>query len=572
MTLRASSYNPPIKSKGMFRSLTRKSFQQYKLLPIGIFVILLIQASPFFTRVSPTITYDLATKWNTQLGNYVIGTVEVLSSLVNAVFLFSYLHKKNRNHFFHSIPCTRDQLFLSSYSSGLLFYALPWFLVTGFSATIIWFLKGDNIFLFTSFLTVSVYRLFLYITFYSFSVMGMVLSGRSFFGILSAIFAASFLPVIEALLKTAAEPLLFGLVIGLDVHTGLLSPFSLLSPIFSGELHFRKALLNGGVFTLASLLLSFLALLLHRKRQEEAIGKSLVFPSVLSLLQVFLTLVFSFILEALIILVSADSLSVLVLIPLSIPAFFLARMLLMRTRKVFQKKALLGCLGYVFVLSAFLLTLRFDLLGIVHKVPEADRVQSVSISPDYEIEITSQTSQDIQDVISIHEAALAKISGLKDVQDQYDYTLIPLHISYTVKEGKTLNRTYYLSPKDTHAASKEMISLLNHYFRQADRLDQLLQTMQGNVTNIKFVAENTKWVGLSTLQQQELFRLLRQDMVSGAIDPLSLYIVYGETEAETDKHIRLYTSLLDYDLYIPADATATLDFLAAIEGETFPGK
>ncbi len=53
--------------------------------------------------------------------------ITVVGATLCGIFAFSYLYKKNRVDFYHSIPVRREKLFLVSYLNGLLIYIVPYF-------------------------------------------------------------------------------------------------------------------------------------------------------------------------------------------------------------------------------------------------------------------------------------------------------------------------------------------------------------------------------------------------------------------------------------------------------------
>ena len=535
------------------RGLIRKLLGQYWLLALGLLIVLTWQTIGILTYY---VDHSRPVKLETVLEELAVGAIEIYASVVVSVLVFSYLHNKRKSCFFQSIPCTRDQLFLCSYGSGIALYALPLLLSTVFGILNLLLLKSSV--LIPALLQASAYRLFVYLTFFAFATMGMVLSGRTFFGILTALLLSLCFPFAELLLRACGESLLYGIPASSDMTTVILSPFNL---YFPNEVD----LITGGIYAASSLLLAFTAMLIHRRRKEERVGDSLVFTFILSVLQVFLTLLFSLLLAALVLLVSMEDRTIPLLVPLSVPSFFLARMLLLRSKKVFQKKAILGCIIYVLALGGLFLSLKADLFGIIRKIPDADRVQEVRISLD-SMSYTSQDAQDIEEIIELHSRILQERTALvEEVGDNYYYTdyytdYYTLHITYTMEKGKTIIRRYTFSPLEEAPVSCKFAEDSKAYFRQDHWVQKKLQTYREQFTAVSFYEKKSEtYLYLSTLQTQTFYRCLEEDLSTG-IDPLFLFGFF-DYDSMNDDWISVE---LDFDkgfIYIPPYATATTAFL-----------
>ena len=554
--------------------LIRKKLSQFWLLFSAIFVVLFVQSFEIRSQIATTSSEKLMQEWAYLLESYARGSTEIYTSVAVAALLFSYLHHKRASSFFHSIPCTRDDLYLGNYISGILFYTAPWLLTTVIRAIGIYFLKEGDLFFFSTFLKASLYRLCLYITFFGFATLGMVLSGRTFFGALVTFLLIVIIPLVEIAFLLVGDSFLFGVPTGSNFFTGIFSPLCLYWPDFGYQESLSVELTKSFVYVAVSVLLSYVALRLHRKRKEEYVGQSLVFPSMLSIAQIPLTFILSLLCLIPIVLVIAlgtDDFYVHCLIPGSVPAFFFARMLLLRSRKVFQKKAFVGCTIYVLVLCAAIFAFQFDVFGIVRKVPEAGQIKEIHISLEgMNMDLSAKDPQDIEKIRSIHQTILHERSSLEEV-DSYDYDNYSLNISYELEKGRRIERHYTLSCEETHKASAEIYEATVAIYYQEDHVAKQLQLLREETVSISFTggkitSSTLSDITLSTLEQQTFFRLLEEDLRKG-IDPLFLYCRYGE-----GKCVRLATSSTNdvRHLYLPDEATSTLAFLEEIRERVFP--
>lgn len=557
-------------------TLLRKNLSLYILLSLGIFLLLLYPAY-FMLRLLSTVPHvSLLEKFYDLINDHATGLPEVLSSLVAALCVFSYLHNKKRSTFFHSLPCSRNNLFLSSYASGLLLYFLPWLLITAFCAIYIPSVHRDGCRFFTDFLQYSAYRLLLYVVFYSVSVFAMVLCGRGFFGVLSAVALPLILPITEFFILSAVSPSLYGYGIFLDVIepvTFNLSPFKLLmtSPAYHSGLAIPWE--EAGLFAAGGILLSCLALKLHGIRKEEGVGQTIVFPVVLSVLQYLLTFLASWFLMFLFVILFTKTLmvievfSVYSLLVFGIPAFFLIRMLLLRTPKVFQKKALFACGIYLLCLGAVLFSFRVDLFGIVRKIPEADQVQQVQVSLSSGLAFDSHDPKDIEALIDLQKMLLASQEGLKENLDSGSYDSYVISLTYTIEGEKTMKRQYSLPSSYVNPTAARVQEEILAYFRHEDRYTKQLRKLQEEAKTLSFKRNHTNWYFLSPSQQQDFFQALEEEILNGS-DPLFLFEGWG---LDSRKQIRLHTADGDtITLTLPPDTTNALAFLEHIEQETNP--
>ncbi len=541
-------------------ALIRKHLSQHWLLFLGIILILLVQVSEILVTVFSTLPADFLGDWAYLIETYAIGTMELISATVISTLVFSYLHQKKRNSFFLSLPTTKDDLFLSSYIGGFLFYVLPWLLTTVISSLCIFHFRTSYPIVFINFVKASIYRLCQFIAFFSFATLGMVLSGRTFFGILTALMIALILPATELLFVSIAEIMLFGVTTTADPVTFLLSPFMLFSPQWGYRESMSVSIWKGVIYASACLLMTYGTMLIHRKRSEERVGQSILFSSLRGIAQWFLTLIFSLLLLAPIGLVAED-LPVYALLITSAIGFFLARMLLLRSRKVFQKKAFISYGIYVVVFTAFLLTFQFDLFGIEKKIPKEEKIREATVSL-RDMEYTSQDPEDIQAVLAIHQTVLQHQDSLENAMNASVDDFRTLNINYTLN-NRTFQRTYYLYSDDTHA-DLVITESVEAFLRKDKTVEKQLQKLVAETTSVSFVSDNHDRIYLSTLQQQEFFQLLQQDITSGS-DPLFLY---NNKWGGDGISVRLDSSSAPTVLYITEEIPNVHNLLKSIEKET----
>ena len=122
--------------------------------------------------------------------------------------------------------------------------------------------------------------------------------------------------------------------------------------------------------------------------------------------------------------------------------FFTCRMLLKRTIRVFQPKVLLAFAVVCVVFAGSMVMTAVDPLGVTRRVPEADQVANVYISPSQynysnsEI-LRTEDPEDVEKALALHEAILAGEAEAGVLEDT-----VNVCIAYTLRGGQTVRRYY----------------------------------------------------------------------------------------------------------------------------------
>ncbi len=557
MTSRASSYK---------RGVIRRNLGRFWLLSVWVGAVLLSRTTgslPILPEGFGLTHEDLYNTWTDIMIPLARGFWPFLMSFVIAACVFSYLHNKRANCFFHSLPLRRNDLFLGSFLSGLAIYSLPMLLHVVLTLPQLLITHSHCTDFLTAYLRAMAYHMLLFFLCYSIATFAMVLSGRVFFGVIAALLLHVIFPVTESLLRSILNPWLFGLGFSAmeDPYTICLAPLIYLRNQLSDSA-FDLPWAAMGIYSGAALLLNGLSLWLHRRRQEEQVGQSFVFPTVLSVLRYLLSLLLGYVFCCLCLLITggdpetAGGYGVLIC---SVPAFFLIQMLLHRTPKVWGKKNFLACGIYALALTALLLTFQLDLTGLVGRVPEAERVKEITITFD-DMTYTTTDPQAIEDIIAIHREILCKKEVLQEETYNGAYSFFDLGLTYTMERGGTLRRSYPLySPIYNKPASMAVHTDLLQFFREGDRAVDQLRQLFDTTGNAELRMGKKDWFMLSTLQKQQLFAALEQDMKNG-MEPM--IILHTQTNT-TGYDLRLQRTDTRFYHYIdlPYSATATRAFL-----------
>lgn len=234
----------------------------------------------------------------------------------------------------------------------------------------------------------------------------------------------------------------------------------------------------------AGVLLLLGALWLYRRRKLECAGDFLAIRGLCPVFALIFTLMVGTFFQE----ISAGIL----LLPGLVIGWFTSLMLLERTGRVFKKKNFLrgGALIGIFLLT--LAISAWDPLGIEEWVPEAEKVESVSIYEGHysytgkkEI-LLLEEQEDVETVIGIHRDCLERWLNHTDsyyrIGNDIVFTVgnedsIPLTISYQLKNGRIVSRYYYIRGEENYQQ-------LNRWLSQPEAVLGEL------VTEAEFLAQN----------------------------------------------------------------------------------
>ena len=542
------------------RSLIRKNFSRHWLLLLAVciyflaFTLTTIQSLTFNKELFIDIYGDiplqtLQDRWQDEMFSGTLGILELIFATLAALCTFSYLHKKKEEHFCRSLPTKTENLFRSGLLSGILFYGIPWLVVTVISAPILYFVGDCMGFILWTYLASMIFRLGLYLIAYSVAVLGSVLSGRRFFALILTYLLHIQFPMLEEVCYLILENNLWGISSERTYFSDMFSPCIGMMDKLSSATNIPWGAL--GIYTVFALLLMGLAGFLHRKRKADNAEQNLVFSALLVWFQILLTLLLSYAIADILadaeLILSYDRPLAFPCLLLSPIAFFLGRMLLLRSRKVFQKKAFLQCGIIASCFLLLILVFQYDLLYIVHRVPNPNSVEELTVTVNG-MPFTTDNPLDIRDFTDIHR----QITDAENVQTRDDveqslYFVLPydfvigdtpayyslwyrVDITYDLG-NRTIKRSYNLEPSEQEV--KDIWESLDNYFRKGTRAKRQISLLYPNIDHISLsqpiweqnpdTLDGPQYV-LSTAQTTALYKALLKDGQKGT----SLMIPYGD--------------------------------------------
>ena len=476
----------------------------------------------------------------------------VAAALCCAGYAFDFLHKKKSCHYFHSLPLNRKTLFCSAFLSGVLVFLLPLLFSALFGTLLITLRMTRVLFLLRLHWECMAYILCQFLVFYAIAVLSMVLCGRNLHSILTYLCLNFLIPVVCTLLSALIAPCMYGIeepVLGYgDRFAPVLGWFEV-EPFT--RIYDSSGVLTSGVWKLPWIytglcvlcggLLVWLSYRIFRRAMAEHAEQGIAIPSFHGPLSYFLTLALGYALTAILLLtfhnddISDANLTVLVTVMLlcSLPCFFLMEMLLKRTKKVFTLRNVgrFGC--YVAFILIFVLCFSTDLFGIVRKVPEAEKVESVQISfatRDYSVE----DAENIEAIRSLHQQFIDARDALEEEEGSFGEIFIP-RITYTLKNGRTVERNYVINLNSKNPEVKALSENIRAYFSTTESNLRYIDEMMKDVVNVEvcipYLFRTTFSESSKTLTAKQRISLVEAMKSDARAGNFSLFLYRAEREA-----------------------------------------
>ena len=475
----------------------------------------------------------------------VFSFVNLFYAMICAQLLFGDLFRSRLCNALHGLPIRREGWFAIHLVAGLLFSAVPvaaagliFLAVLGsfWSAALLWMLALMVEFLF----------------FYAVAILSMMLVGNRFAAVVVYTILNFLSGIVLWLFYSLYQPHLYGFVLNE-------TPFIRLCPAVwltlydwfacngvTGRVLIREGwgylAICGGI----ALAILGLSLVLYRKRALEKAGDFIVFKPTEPIFLVLYTFsagatfhLFSNVF------IGDDVEFIFLIIGLAI-GFFTGLMLLERRVRVFRLKtfARFGILLAVFGLT-LLLTI-FDPLGVTRWVPEEKDVQWVSLdyysSEDLE-EHAICDEEVIRQVISIHQHGVDHPEESNNGKSD-----IFVHLSYKLKNGRLVQRQYYIDYNTPAATTMESILsrpevIFGAQFVTADALAEQLSTAEIENTG-KYNADGSYYEPTIITDRQQL-KSLAEALIADALAG-NLCQHWEFTRVYSEKHY-IYISTRQFD-------------------------
>ena len=432
MKLRTSFFNPTVFKKDLTRFAPT-----WALYTVGLFMMMAICLdAPSDYRKAESIVDTLSLMAGFNLG----------FALLNGQLLFGDLFNSRHVNALHAMPLRRECWYFTHVVSGIAFSFVPNLVMalvaslmmgTGWMVPFWWLLA----------VTLQ------YICFFGLAVLSALCVGNRFAMVLVYGIINFLSLIVYWFYSSIYEPLLYGVV----ADANLFNRFCPVTRLV--DMGYEMVVINGNLEISAIRTVEFgegwgylgicaavgvaalaLSLMLYRRRKLESAGD---FMAVRALEPVFLGLYTISMASYFWGIGDLFDIGQYIFLALGvIIGFFTCRMLLKRTIRVFQPKVLLAFAVVCVVFAGSMVMTTVDPLGVTRRVPEADQVANVYISPSQynysnsEI-LRMEDPQDVEKAVALHEAILAGETEAGVLEDT-----VNVCIGYTLHNGQTVRRYY----------------------------------------------------------------------------------------------------------------------------------
>ena len=467
-----------------------------------------------------------------------------------AQLLYGDLYNSRMCNAIHALPLRRESWFVTNLASGFSFSLIP--TAAALLSSLLMILLGagscDNGLLIP--VMVFIGANVQYIFFFGLATLSAFLVGSRF--AMAVVYAIiNFASMIAYwLVDTLYTPMLEG------IHTNI-EPFISLSPVVRmcsyeymdvvwvsnyqrrGIMSFADGWGYIAICAAVGVALLGLALVLYRRRKLECAGD---FMAVRGMEPVFLTvytLVVGCVFQMFFGLFTGNDIGISLFIGL-IVGFFTGRMLIKRTVRVFQWKAWGKC---GILIGIFLLTLLLtwlDPLGLQKWMPDAEDVISIRVNANHGNygsngdSFTVEDAADIETILQVHALLIAEderteviyptpiVIGVDVEPVPADNYTTPISLTYTLKNGRTVSRYYYVTVKS------EAGQILRPYFSslscvlgvEVDQLEELVQKL------------GTIYIDHATVRMDDQERLQLLQAIAADCEAGTMIQIWGYRRAE----------------------------------------
>lgn len=361
---------------------------------------------------------------------YTWGTMGFVSSVIlslgTGVILFGYMHFNGSVSQMHSLPVSRSCVFITKLISALTILVTP-IIIAGIILVALTFGKV------CSSVELTEVGKFVYVTFsYGVIILSLTLIVNMMTGnpVGTVVFTAGFsiLPLtFMSLFTEIARSKIFGYA---NNYTYNFTNFLYLEPL-------KVAFEKWYVYPVMSVVLLMGAYVLYRVRKSESYGEVISFKW---LIPVFIGIIASLASGIGYLYAKAvmDSSNLLMILPFGVLGTAVAYMI---SRKSLDfKGCVLPVISYTAIALIFCAVIHFDLTGYEKRIPDIDKISSVSVNnhavykePDF------TEREDLENILALHSHLIEKRES-----HSYDGMFSSISIKYNLKNGKTMFREYTL--------------------------------------------------------------------------------------------------------------------------------
>lgn len=472
-------------SPGLSRNILSRFWPLWLLYLGALLVQLPVTVSGYLAQgISVRYTMDRILQLSVDVAGYAM-----IASVLSVMAAFSYLYSKRSCSLINALPLRRDTAFVTACLTGLLplllAEVLTWLISLGiFAGSETALPEYLNSWLLAALLST--------LASYGFALFCAMLTGHIL--VLPALFLVlnTAVYVLEALVQTLLNTLVYGYEGGTSISRLSPLPYAgkalrVIADPASGSLEPEFILLGMdslAVYAVVGVLFIVPALLLYRRRKMERVGDVVAIKALEPVFKYCASVYAALGLGALLAettdnalgsgLLGSAMLALLLVLGAAL-GYYAAEMLLEKSLRVFRSR-MRGLLIVWAVLLLGVAAAVFDLTGYEKRVPETDDIESVVIINDGRV---TGDGESIELVRKIHRTAIANQERNRQANNQG-----VIYIGYNLKDGSSINRTYYVD------RSREWIESGNSEYALCRELYMLPQNKELMMKTGEIKAEN----------------------------------------------------------------------------------
>ena len=502
-----------------------------------------------------------------------------IMSVVVFANVFNYMYTTRGTVFFHSLPVTRNALFFTNAVSSYVMVVIPQF-VGWFVFTILTITKGvfDPKGAFTCLYAILAISLLMS----GMSLISAQLTGRTSSMVLLNISSHFFFSVTGAVIATFYSGFLYG------IRGETFPAFNYLSPIVglmgnikvSERSDYAPTIVNGetvdiyrildvtienlslvGVYLIVAIVLILVSYFLYKARSSESATEVVAFKGVRPILlysyAVVAAIAGAIILNSMLDYAYNSTYSpvrmVFFIIFTSLIAYYVGKMIIERSIRVFTKKTMPGAIIITVLMVALTIVLASDPTHKVTSVPDVEDVDSIIIATSSgEFFLEEGDEELMQYVISTQK----KIAELGDHYESFGENNWYFSISfyYNLKNGKTETRSYDMSLYKQYLTDHDSLESLLDEFVNTEPVVEKIYHLNGNKLKNDYLS-----VGISTGSEEGYY--YGDNLEKGDVEKFRSALLKDIREKKAPR-IDIF-SMGDYN----EEALATCDFMDYIEGD-----
>ncbi len=523
--------------------ILKEEYKKYiGLISLAIVFYIFVKLVPALLEYSYYYDYDYSSKDYIEIYriNYYLTTGNIFNKLITIVLaivvgsiVFSYLHNRKKVDFYHSLPISRNRLFLTKYSLGI-FIVIPIIVIIQLlSYIVLKIILKEYALAFEQVFYSLIFDIIFFIVIYTFTVFSNILAGNTTIGVLLSLILIN-LPVIVSNILSYLVNIFFINVYYITFLSFIAdySPMEYYTSTSSIEI---KALI---FYIIIDIIMIIISMYLFKIRKSEKSGVCIAFKYAKSILK-YIGVCISAILMGIIFFT----------IPYEMPALYFSIILgsiifhcIAEIVYNFDFKAIFknwySIIACAVISILVVIVFQYDIFKIQQYVPDTSDVKSIVVSSD----IILESEENIDTIVSMHEISVE--NTIKNPSDDNIF-IGDLYITYNQKNNYIVRRNINIYEKDL-----DLIKQLVNNEEYIQKILPFLYDYSLISNDFELLISNNAQDEIYLTNKQEIFGLL--DALKEDITQNGLYgdndnaLFYIDTPFASLNVFATYTNTIEY--------------------------